>query len=129
MQQSIAQVTIVVSDYDEAIAFYTQKLNFELIEDTPLGGKRWVLVAPAGSTGCKILLAQASTEQQRLAIGNQTGGRVGFFLQTDNIDRDFLQMRDNGVIFTRQPTVQEYGKVAVFEDLYTNQWDLIEYYV
>lgn len=130
MQQSIAHITVVVNNYDDAIAFYTEKLNFDLVEDTPLSdSKRWVLIAPKGSTGTKLLLAQASNEQQRLAVGNQTGGRVGFFLQTDNFDRDFAQMKANGVNFIREPTVQEYGKVAVFEDLYTNQWDLIEYYV
>jgi len=130
MQQSIAHITVVVTNYDDAIAFYTQKLNFDLIEDTPLGdNKRWVLVAPKGSTGTKLLLAQASDEQQRLAVGNQTGGRVGFFLQTDDFDRDFANMKACGINFIREPTVQEYGKVAVFEDLYTNQWDLIEYYV
>lgn len=130
MKQTIAHIAIVVNDYDDAIAFYTEKLNFELIEDTPLSDtKRWVLIAPKGSTGTKLLLAKASNEQQQQAIGNQTGGRVGFFLQTDNFDRDFEQMKARGVKFSREPTVQEYGKVAVFEDLYTNQWDLIEYYV
>ncbi len=127
MKQRIANVTLVVRDYDEAIAFYTQKLNFDLIEDTPLTPtKRWVLVAPKGSTETRLLLAKADGPVQQAAIGAQTGGRVSFFLFTDDLHRDFDQMQANGVRFVRQPVKETYGTVAVFEDLYGNQWDLLQ---
>lgn len=127
MYQRIAHVAIIVRDYDEAIAFYTQKLDFQLIEDTPLDkNKRWVLVAPIGAKECAILLAKASNEQQDGSVGNQTGGRVGFFLFTDDFWRDYNKMNKRNIKFARPPATLEHGIVAVFEDLYGNQWDLIE---
>jgi catechol 2,3-dioxygenase-like lactoylglutathione lyase family enzyme len=127
MKQRIANVTLVVRDYDEAIAFYTDKLNFDLIEDTPLSPtKRWVLVAPKGSSETRLLLARADEETQQTAIGCQTGGRVSFFLFTDDFWRDYRQMQAGGVRFLRQPVEEPYGTVAVFEDLYGNQWDLLQ---
>jgi len=127
MKQRIANVTLVVGDYDEAIAFYTGKLNFDLIEDTPLTPtKRWVLVAPKGSNETRLLLAKADNEEQQNAVGHQTGGRVSFFLFTDDLWRDYHQMQAAGVRFVRQPIEQPYGIVAVFEDLYGNQWDLLQ---
>jgi catechol 2,3-dioxygenase-like lactoylglutathione lyase family enzyme len=127
MKQSLAHVAIVVRDYDEAIEFYTKKLNFRLVEDTRLSEtKRWVLVAPPGTSGCSLLLAQASNEEQQSAIGKQSGGRVFLFLFTDDFDRDYHAMLKNGITFTRTPAVETYGKVAVFEDLYGNLWDLIQ---
>jgi catechol 2,3-dioxygenase-like lactoylglutathione lyase family enzyme len=127
MKQSIAHITLVVDDYDEAIAFYTQRLNFILVEDTVLSEmKRWVLIAPPGPDGCKLLLAKAASEEQKSRVGNQTGGRVGFFLYTDNFKRDYQSLQDNKVEIIR-PAVQEpYGTIAVFADLYGNLWDLIE---
>ncbi len=125
--QRLAHIAIVVKDYDEAIEFYTQKLNFKLLEDTTLSDtKRWVLVAPKGSGSCSILLAKAATEIQESRIGNQTGGRVFLFLYTDNFEHDFQQLVKNGVEIIRQPSKEEYGIVAVFADLYGNLWDLIE---
>ncbi|RYU95524.1 VOC family protein [Emticicia agri] len=128
MKQQIAHISLVVNDYDEAIEFYTQKLNFKLIEDTPLSDtKRWIIVSPPGSTtGCNLLLAKASTEEQKSRVGNRTGGRVFLFLFTDDFWRDYKTMTANGIKFTRQPSVEEYGTVAVFEDLYGNLWDFIE---
>src|SRR6218665_3373198 len=128
MKQQIAHISLVVNDYDEAIAFYTQKLNFKLIEDTPLSDtKRWVIVSPPGSTsGCNLLLAQASTEEQKNRVGNQTGGRVFLFLFTDDFWRDYKNMIANEIKFLRAPSEEEYGTVAVFEDLYGNLWDFIE---
>ena len=128
MKQSIVHISLVVKDYDEAIAFYTQKLNFELIEDTyqPEQDKRWVVVSPPGSNGVTLLLARASKPEQESFIGNQSGGRVFLFLNTDDFWRDFNTMRSRGVKFIREPKKQEYGMVAVFEDLYGNLWDLIE---
>jgi catechol 2,3-dioxygenase-like lactoylglutathione lyase family enzyme len=127
MKQRIANITLVVRDYDEAIAFYTEKLNFDLVEDTPLTPtKRWVLVAPKGSNETRLLLAQADGPVQEAAIGFQTGGRVSFFLFTDDVWRDFHQMQTQGVKFIREPVEQPYGTVAVFEDLYGNQWDLLQ---
>lgn len=129
MNHSIAHVAVVVRDYDEAIAFYTQKLHFRLVADTyqPEQDKRWVVVAPAGSTGATLLLARASTPDQARFIGNQAGGRVFLFLATDDFWRDYYRMTDLGVRFVRPPNVASYGTVAVFEDLYGNRWDLIEY--
>jgi catechol 2,3-dioxygenase-like lactoylglutathione lyase family enzyme len=129
MKHSIAHVALVVRDYDEAIAFYTQKLGFTLVEDTyqPEQDKRWVVVAPAGSSGTTLLLARASTPEQTPFIGNQAGGRVFLFLSTDDFWRDFNRMTAAGVRFVRSPNVAAYGTVAVFEDLYGNRWDLIQY--
>ncbi len=128
MNQTIAQVTLVVRDYDEAIAFYTQKLSFTLVEDTPLPEeqKRWVVVAPPGG-GTGILLARASKPEQEAFVGNQSGGRVFLFLSTDDFWRDYRQMEKKGVRFVRQPQKTDYGTVAVFADLYGNLWDLIQY--
>jgi catechol 2,3-dioxygenase-like lactoylglutathione lyase family enzyme len=128
MKQYIAQIAIVVKDYDEAIEFYTQKLGFTLLEDTALSPeKRWVVVSPTGANNnsCKILLAKAANEQQERSIGNQTGGRVFLFLHTDDFWRDYNNMIEAGIQFVRQPSTEEYGTVAVFEDLYGNKWDLI----
>lgn len=128
MRQSLHAVTLVVPDYDEAIAFFTEKLNFTLLQDIDLGhGKRWVRVAPPGSEGGTLLLAKADGPSQSAAIGNQTGGRVGFFLETDNFDRDYAQMRTNGVHFEEQPRTEVYGKVAVWQDPFGNRWDLIQF--
>jgi len=127
MYQRIAQIALVVEDYDEAIEFYTQKLDFELLEDTKIDEKkRWVMVAPPGAKECCLLLAKAANERQSKSIGNQTGGRVGFFLFTDDFGRDYHKMIDREISFVRPPIEFEYGTVAVFEDLYGNLWDLIE---
>jgi catechol 2,3-dioxygenase-like lactoylglutathione lyase family enzyme len=129
MRQHLAAVALLVSDYDEAIAYYTSKLGFELLEDTDLSatqpGKRWVRVRPRGATETSFLLARAVSTEQQAAVGNQSGGRVFLFLSTDDFERDYAQMSDAGVKWVRPPTVEAYGKVAVFEDLYGNQWDLI----
>jgi catechol 2,3-dioxygenase-like lactoylglutathione lyase family enzyme len=128
MRQSIVHIALLVRDYDEAIAFYIDKLAFELLEDTfqPEQNKRWVVVAPPGSQGTTLLLARASTPEQERFIGNQTGGRVFLFLNTDDFWRDYRAMRAKGIAFVREPKEQEYGTVAVFEDLYGNLWDLLE---
>lgn len=127
MKQKIAHIALVVDDYDKAIEFYTKKLNFTLVEDTALSDiKRWVLVAPQGSTGCSILLAKAANEKQRGRVGNQTGGRVFLFLHTDDFYRDYQNLLNKGINIVRPPSVETYGTVAVFEDLYGNLWDLIE---
>lgn len=127
MNQRIAHVTIVVNDYDEAIDFYTKKLDFEVLEDTKIDDtKRWVLISPNGDGNCNLLLAKAATQEQAKAVGNQTGGRVGFFLFTDNVARDYEQLRDRDVTILRRPTSFDFGIAAVFEDLYGNKWDLIE---
>ena len=128
MKQSISHVALVVRDYDEAIAFFTETLHFTLIEDrfVPEQNKRWVVVAPPGSTGTTLLLARPSNEGQKKFIGNQTGGRVTFFLDTDDFWRDYNEMRERGVEFVRQPIEAEYGTVAVFKDLYGNLWDLVQ---
>jgi catechol 2,3-dioxygenase-like lactoylglutathione lyase family enzyme len=131
MTQSIGFVALVVRDYDEAIAFFVEKLGFHLVEDSPstdhLGQeKRWVLVAPNGSNGTKLLLARASTPEESRRIGNQSGGRVFLFLHTDDFWRDYNTMTDKGVVFVREPREEPYGKVAVFEDLYGNKWDLLQ---
>ena len=124
----IGQLTIVVLDYDEAINFYTSKLDFILLEDTKLNeSKRWVVVAPKNSDGCSILLAKAVGDEQESRIGNQTGGRVFLFLYTDDLLRDYKAMQDRGVVFVRQPVEESWGTVAVFKDLYGNLWDLIEH--
>ena len=127
MKQRIAHIALVVADYDEAIAFYTQKLNFDLIEDTTLNDtKRWVLVAPKGAQEFSLLLAKAANKEQSDRVGNQTGGRVFFFLNTDNFERDYQNLLDNQVEIIRKPIIEEYGKIAVFADIYGNLWDLIE---
>jgi catechol 2,3-dioxygenase-like lactoylglutathione lyase family enzyme len=128
MQQTILHTALVVREYDEAIDFFCRKLRFDLVEDTyqPDQDKRWVLVAPPGSTGTSILLARASHPEQEAFIGRQTGGRVFLFLGTDDFWRDFNQMRSAGITFVREPKEAPYGTVAVFEDLYGNLWDLIE---
>jgi catechol 2,3-dioxygenase-like lactoylglutathione lyase family enzyme len=127
MNQKIAHIALVVDDYDKAIKFYTEKLNFNLIEDTVLSDtKRWVLVAPKGSSGCCLLLAKAANQEQISRIGNQTGGRVFLFLHTDNFQRDYQALLQKGVEIIRTPSVEPYGTVAVFQDLYGNLWDLIE---
>lgn len=128
MKQSIVHIALVVRDYDEAIAFYTQKLSFTLVEDTyqPEQDKRWVVVAPPGSTGTTLLLARASTPEQEAYIGRQTGGRVFLFLNTDDFWRDYNAMVAQGIKFVREPKQAPYGWVAVFEDLYGNLWDLLE---
>jgi catechol 2,3-dioxygenase-like lactoylglutathione lyase family enzyme len=127
LKQRIAHIALVVEDYDDAIKFYTEKLNFDLIKDTVLSDtKRWVLVAPKGSTECCLLLAKAATEEQKSRIGNQTGGRVFLFLFTDDFYRDYNKMVADNIKFVREPKEEEYGTVAVFEDLYGNLWDLLE---
>jgi catechol 2,3-dioxygenase-like lactoylglutathione lyase family enzyme len=128
VKQSLLHVSLVVRDYDEAIEFFTKKLGFSVTEDTviPEQNKRWVLVSPAGSSGTNILLARASCPQQESAVGNQTGGRVAFFLQTDDFWRDYKAMLSKGVKFRGEPRNEVYGTVAVFEDLYGNLWDLLE---
>ena len=127
MKQHIAQIALVVKDYDKAIDFYTQKLNFDLIEDTKLSEeKRWVVVKPKGSIETAILLAKAASEEQENRVGNQTGGRVFLFLYTDDFWRDYQQMVSVGIRFVREPQTEIYGIVAVFEDLYGNLWDLLE---
>ncbi|WP_126973127.1 VOC family protein [Gynurincola endophyticus] len=127
MYNRIASFALVVKDYDEAIDFYVNKLGFDLIEDTVLSpAKRWVQVAPKGAKECTILLAKASSEIQEKCIGHQTGGRVGFFMFTDDFDREYTRITQNGVEIVRPPVTETHGKVAVFKDLYGNQWDLIE---
>ena len=128
VKQHLAHVALVVREYDEAIDFFTKILNFTLVEDTyqPEQDKRWVLVAPPESKGCTLLLSRAVSDEQRAAVGNQTGGRVFLFLYTDDFERDYRQMADRGVKFVRDPKTEPYGTVAVFEDLYGNLWDLLE---
>ncbi|SEW42804.1 Catechol 2,3-dioxygenase [Chitinophaga sp. YR573] len=128
MKQRIAHIALVVKDYDEAIAFYTQKLRFRLLEDTKQSEtKRWVLVAPEGSNECSLLLAKAANEEQASRIGNQTGGRVFLFLSTDDFNRDYYRMLEVGINFVRPPKEEPYGIVAVFEDLYGTLWDLVQF--
>lgn len=127
MNQQLIQIALVVSDYDEAIQFYTQKLHFMLIEDTVLSEtKRWVVVKPKGEGGCNLLLAKAANEEQQSRVGNQTGGRVFLFLHTDNFKRDYDNLIANNIRIVREPSEEAYGTVAVFADLYGNLWDLIE---
>jgi uncharacterized glyoxalase superfamily protein PhnB len=126
MPQKIAQIALLVNDYDEAINFYIKKLHFTLFEDTLLSPtKRWVVIAPQNSTGCNLLLAKAANEEQQKFVGNQTGGRVFLFLHTDDFDSDYQNLLANNITIVREPTEEEYGKVAVFADLYGNLWDLI----
>ncbi|MCO6487896.1 MAG: VOC family protein [Phaeodactylibacter sp.] len=127
MKQQIVHIALVVRDYDEAIEFYTKKLDFRLVEDTRIDdGKRWVLVAPPGARECALLLAKAANEKQLASVGNQTGGRVFLFLFTDDFWRDYAKMSGRGIRFVRPPREEAYGTVAVFEDLYGNLWDLLE---
>jgi Lactoylglutathione lyase and related lyases len=128
MTQSIAHIALVVDDYDEAIKFYTEKLGFMLLDDTPQSEtKRWVRVAPTGAEECSLLLAKGVGDEQRSRIGNQTGGRVFLFLKTDDFWHDYEAFKTNGVNFVRDPKTEDYGTVAVFEDLYGNLWDLVEF--
>jgi len=125
--QTLGHIALLVQDYDEALAFFTRTLNFTVVEDTRLSEtKRWVLIAPPGSQGTSLLLARAATPEQMSRIGNQTGGRVFLFLHTDDFWRDYSEMTERKVKFTREPRKEPYGTVAVFEDLYGNQWDLLE---
>lgn len=127
MKQELAHVAILVNDYDEAIAFYTEKLKFTLVEDTVLNAeKRWVLIRPAGSAGCCLLLAKAANNMQKTFVGNQSGGRVFLFLYTDDLDRDYSNLVSHKIKIVRQPVAETWGKVCVFEDIYGNLWDLIE---
>jgi len=127
LNQRISNITLVVDDYDQAIEFYTQKLHFKLIEDTKLSEtKRWVRIAPRGSTEPCLILAQASNNEQKSRVGNQTGGRVFLFLYTDNLEHDYKNLNEQNVKIVREPSHENYGKVLVFEDLYGNLWDLIE---
>ena len=128
MKQALIHIALVVKDYDEAIDFYVNKLKFELVEDSyqPAQDKRWVVVSPPGSSGCTILLAKASNSEQETFVGNQSGGRVFLFLSTDDFWRDYNIMIEHDIKFVRDPIKQDYGTVAVFEDLYGNKWDLLE---
>jgi catechol 2,3-dioxygenase-like lactoylglutathione lyase family enzyme len=127
LKQSIIHIALLVREYDEAIDFYVNKLRFKLIEDTCVSDqKRWVLVQPPGSSGCCLLLAKAVNDLQESSVGNQSGGRVFLFLDTDNFDETYNTMLSNGVAFVREPIIETYGTVAVFKDLYGNLWDLIE---
>lgn len=127
IEQSISNIALIVESYDDAIKFYTEKLNFQLIEDSDLGGgKRWVQIAPPNSNGTNLLLAKASNEEQKKSIGNQAGGRVFLFLQTNDFWRDYEHMKAHDVEFTEEPRVEEYGTVVVFKDLYGTQWDLLQ---
>ena len=128
MNQRIGQIAIVVRDYDEAIQFYTEKLNFKLIEDTKLSEtKRWVVISPGGSGGSSLLLAKAVTEEQSSRVGNQTGGRVFLFLYTDDLYRDYQNLLEQKIKIVREPSAESFGTVLVFSDLYGNLWDLIEH--
>ncbi|MDF1663615.1 MAG: VOC family protein [Planctomycetota bacterium] len=129
MKQSIAHIALIVRDYDEAIDFYTKKLHFTVLQDIPQPeqNKRWVLVAPPNSKGCSLLLARASKSEQEAYIGRQTGGRVFLFLETDDFWRDYKDMQSKEINFIREPKEQSYGTVAVFEDLYGNLWDLVQW--
>ena len=127
MKQKIAHIALLVADYDEAISFYVDKLHFDLIEDTALSEtKRWVLVAPKGSQEFSLLSAKADGNFQKQNIGNQSGGRVFLFLNTDNFDRDYQNLKDNNIKIVREPKTEAYGKVLVFKDIYGNLWDLIQ---
>ena len=123
----LGMITIVVDNYDEAIEYYTTALGFTLIEDTKMSEtKRWVVIAPDTNSGAQLLIAEATTDEQRASIGNQTGGRVGFFLYTDDFDRNYARMQEHHVAFTEEPRHEVFGKVVVFADKYGNKWDFIE---
>ncbi len=127
MSQKLAHIALLVNDYDEAISFYSEKLNFSVLEDTVLSdSKRWVLIAPAGEQSFSLLLAKAANKEQKSRVGNQTGGRVFLFLNTDNFQRDYNNLLEKKVKIIREPVAEKWGTVAVFEDLYGNLWDLIE---
>ena len=127
MGQAIGLVAVLVREYDEAVAYYTGTLGFDLVEDTDLdGGKRWVVVGPRGSASTRLLLARAATPDQLARVGDQAGGRVFLFLHTDDFGRDYRALRDRGVRFAEEPRRESYGTVAVFVDLYGNRWDLVE---
>jgi catechol 2,3-dioxygenase-like lactoylglutathione lyase family enzyme len=127
MKQNMIQIALVVKDYDEAIAFYTEKLFFDLIEDTVLNEtKRWVRISPKGSEGFCLLLAKAANDSQLKCVGNQTGGRVFLFMHTDNLDRDYQNLVNQNIQIVREPITEEWGRVLVFADLYGNLWDLIQ---
>ena len=127
MKKKIAAISLVVRDYDEAIAFYRDILDFKLVEDSPQGeGKRWVVMAPPGAKETRLLLARAKDEAQQARVGDQTGGRVFLFLETDDFWRDYWKMKSEGVVFCEEPREEPYGQVVVFEDLYGNKWDLIQ---
>jgi uncharacterized glyoxalase superfamily protein PhnB len=127
MKQEFFQIAILVEDYDKAIDFYVKKLHFTVVEDTQMSEtKRWVVIAPAGSKGAQLLLAKAANEEQASRIGNQTGGRVFLFMHTDDLDRDYTNLKKNNVTIVREPVKESWGKVLVFSDLYGNLWDLIE---
>lgn len=127
MKQTLGHVALLVRDYDEALAFFTRTLHFTVVEDTRLSAdKRWVLIAPLGSQSTTLLLARAATPEQQSRVGNQTGGRVFLFLHTDDFWRDYNEMTARKVKFIREPVEEEYGTVAVFEDLYGNRWDLLK---
>jgi catechol 2,3-dioxygenase-like lactoylglutathione lyase family enzyme len=127
MNRSIAHLTYLVRDYDEAIAYFVEKLHCDILEDTPLGdGKRWVIVRPRGEDGASLLLAKAATPEQESAVGNQGGGRVFLFLHTDNFWLDYNEMKSRGVEFMEEPRTETYGTVVVFKDLYGNKWDLLQ---
>lgn len=127
MKQTIAHIALIVNDYDEAISFFTKKMDFVLVEDSVLSPqKRWVIVAPPGTTGCSLLLARAANEEQQRSVGNQSGGRVFLFLHTDDFMRDYKKMQEREIQFIDGPRQEEYGWVAVFVDLYGNKWDLVE---
>ncbi|PIF06755.1 VOC family protein [Candidatus Pantoea floridensis] len=125
-KRCLGYVAVVVDDYDRAISYYTDKLGFTLVEDTPQPGKRWVVVTPAPGSDCNLLLARASNERQSEFIGDQAGGRVFLFLQTDDFWRDYTAMKEKGVQFCEEPREEEYGTVVVFEDIYGNRWDLYQ---
>ncbi len=128
MNRRIVHIALVVDDYDDAIKFYTEKLDFILLEDTQLSEtKRWVIITPNSDSNCSLLLAKAVNEEQKSRLGNQTGGRVFLFLETDNFDQDYKKFSERNINFIREPAQEPYGIVAVFEDLYGNLWDLIEY--
>ena len=128
MKQQIGSVTFLVKDYDEAIEYFINKLQFDLIEDSQLNEtKRWVVVSPKGSIGTSLLLAKATTEEQERSVGNQTGGRVAFFLHTDNFNRDYERMMSKGVNFLESPREEKFGRVVIFQDLYGNKWDFIQF--
>jgi catechol 2,3-dioxygenase-like lactoylglutathione lyase family enzyme len=127
VNRAITRIALVVRDYDEAISYYTCSLGFELLEDTAMGnGKRWVVVAPSGSTGTALVLARAANPEQESRIGNQTGGRVFLFLHTDDFWRDYTFMKERGVRFIEEPRRETFGTVVVFEDLYGNRWDMVQ---
>jgi len=126
-KQHLGAIALLVKDYDEAKSYYCDTLSFDLIEDTPMeGDKRWLLVAPANSTGARLLLAKASTPKQMECVGNQAGGRVFLFLHTDDFWGDYARMKDKGVIFCEEPREEPYGTVVIFEDLYGNRWDFLQ---